>query len=142
MIRLQQAARILLAVVAWRNLADARAGGQDDATFAVCGESGRCERMSSSTSPDVIRPARIPGTRLRPHDLVNVSKSEKNTATTAPRVGRLNGEHRDGRLVSTMGPSMVGYYALYPRGIGASNGPMPNGYVMVSRWVNAAEAKL
>jgi hypothetical protein len=37
---------------------------------------------------------------------------------------------------------MAGYYALYPRGAGAANGPMPNGYVMVSRWVNAPEAKL
>jgi hypothetical protein len=37
---------------------------------------------------------------------------------------------------------MAGYYILYPRGPGAANGLMPNGYVMVSRWVNAAEAKL
>ncbi len=30
----------------------------------------------------------------------------------------------------------------YPRGAGAAIGPMPNGYATVSRWVNAAEAKL
>lgn len=41
-----------------------------------------------------------------------------------------------------MGPSLAGYYALYPRGIGASSGPVPSGYVMESRWVNAAEARL
>jgi hypothetical protein len=36
----------------------------------------------------------------------------------------------------------AGYYTLYPRGVGAAKGPMPNGYVMVSRWVSVAEAKL
>jgi filamentous hemagglutinin len=41
-----------------------------------------------------------------------------------------------------MTPAPAGYYTLYPRGAGASNGPMPTGYVMVSRWVNAAEAKM
>src|SRR5260370_41893369 len=41
-----------------------------------------------------------------------------------------------------MTPATAGYYTLYPRGAGAAIGPMPNGYAMVSRWVNAAEAKL
>src|SRR5437868_5641362 len=36
----------------------------------------------------------------------------------------------------------AGFYTLYPRGSGASSGPMPPGYVMVSRWIGAAEAKL
>lgn len=42
----------------------------------------------------------------------------------------------------TMTHAMAGYYALYPRGAGAADGPMPSGYIMVSRWVNAAEARL
>ena len=37
---------------------------------------------------------------------------------------------------------MAGYYILYPRGAGAADGPMPNGYVMVSRWAGAPEARL
>jgi hypothetical protein len=37
---------------------------------------------------------------------------------------------------------IAGYYTIYPRGAGAANGPMPSGYVIVSRWVSAAEAKL
>ena len=41
-----------------------------------------------------------------------------------------------------MTPAIAGYYTLCPRGPGAASGPMPNGYVMVSRWVNAAEARL
>ena len=41
-----------------------------------------------------------------------------------------------------MTTALAGYYILYPRGAGAADGPMPHGYVMVSRWVNAAEAKL
>jgi filamentous hemagglutinin len=41
-----------------------------------------------------------------------------------------------------MTPSLAGYYTLYPRGAGAATGPMPQGYVMVSRWGSAAEAKL
>jgi filamentous hemagglutinin len=41
-----------------------------------------------------------------------------------------------------MSPVLAGYYTLYPRGMGAASGPIPNGYVMVSRWVNAQEAKL
>jgi hypothetical protein len=35
-----------------------------------------------------------------------------------------------------------GYYILYPRGEGASAGPLPIGYVLVARWVGAAEATL
>jgi hypothetical protein len=36
----------------------------------------------------------------------------------------------------------TGYYVLYPRGSGAATGPMPNGYVLVSRWTGVAEARL
>jgi hypothetical protein len=36
----------------------------------------------------------------------------------------------------------AGFYTLYPRGPGASSGPMPAGYVMVSRWIGPAEAKM
>jgi hypothetical protein len=32
-----------------------------------------------------------------------------------------------------------GYYTVYPRGRGASAGPAPDGYVMVSRWVSSEE---
>jgi len=39
-------------------------------------------------------------------------------------------------------PTPSGYYVIYPRGPGASTGPMPAGYVMVSRWIGVAEAKL
>jgi len=38
--------------------------------------------------------------------------------------------------------SPSGCYTLYPRGPGAAAGPMPGGYVMVSTWVGAREAKL
>jgi hypothetical protein len=38
--------------------------------------------------------------------------------------------------------TIPGYYALYPRGQGASTGAMPKGYTMVSRWIDANEAKL
>ena len=31
---------------------------------------------------------------------------------------------------------------VYPRGVGASTGPVPEGYVSLSRWVNAQEAQL
>jgi hypothetical protein len=41
-----------------------------------------------------------------------------------------------------MGSAPAGYYTLYPRGPGASAGPLPTGYVMVARWVGPAEAKL
>ncbi len=44
---------------------------------------------------------------------------------------------------NTLHPNGVpGYYTVYPRGIGASTGPTPEGYQLVSRWVNVAEAKL
>ncbi|WP_158623122.1 filamentous hemagglutinin N-terminal domain-containing protein [Pseudorhodobacter sp. E13] len=37
----------------------------------------------------------------------------------------------------------VGHYdTIYPRGLGAANGPLPDGYVYVSRWVSPAEARL
>lgn len=35
-----------------------------------------------------------------------------------------------------------GHYTLYPRGPGASSGPIPQGHVMVSRWISEAEARL
>lgn len=38
--------------------------------------------------------------------------------------------------------AVPGYYTLYPRGPGASAGPMPFGYVMVSRWVGLVEARI
>jgi hypothetical protein len=38
--------------------------------------------------------------------------------------------------------TLAGYYVLYPRGVGAAEGPMPNGYIFVSRWAGTAEAKL
>jgi filamentous hemagglutinin len=34
------------------------------------------------------------------------------------------------------------YQTFYPRGEGAANGPLPKGYVMVSRWISAPEVKL
>lgn len=34
-----------------------------------------------------------------------------------------------------------GYYALYPRGRGASEGAAPDGYVMMSRWASSEEAE-
>jgi hypothetical protein len=37
---------------------------------------------------------------------------------------------------------LPGYYPLYPRGAGASTGPLPPGHVMVSRWVGEVEARI
>jgi filamentous hemagglutinin len=34
------------------------------------------------------------------------------------------------------------YTTLFPRGVGAASGEVPKGYVPVSRWVDASEAKL
>jgi hypothetical protein len=36
--------------------------------------------------------------------------------------------------------SREGYYTVYPRGRGASEGPKPDGYVMISRWASSEEA--
>lgn len=41
-----------------------------------------------------------------------------------------------------MAQKVPGFTTLYPRGPHASEGPMPAGYVMVSRWVSAPEVKL
>jgi pimeloyl-ACP methyl ester carboxylesterase len=45
--------------------------------------------------------------------------------------------------VTKNGPAIggsSGYYTLYPRGRGASEGPIPDGYAMVSRWASPEEA--
>jgi len=34
------------------------------------------------------------------------------------------------------------FQTIYPRGPGAATGPLPRGYVMVSRWVGVSEAPL
>lgn len=50
-----------------------------------------------------------------------------------------------GEFVNTDRPpvaALPGYYTLHPRGAGASSGPLPHGYVMVSRCIDAQEAKL
>jgi len=41
-----------------------------------------------------------------------------------------------------MTSTIPGHYTLYPRGLGASSGPLPQGHVMVSRWISEAEARL
>jgi hypothetical protein len=47
------------------------------------------------------------------------------------------GNANDGGL-----PTAAGSTALYPRGPGASLGPVPDGYTMVSRWVSPQEAAM
>jgi hypothetical protein len=46
-------------------------------------------------------------------------------------------EHNSGRS-----NTLPGYHPIHPRGLGASQGPTPRGYQLVSRWVDVREAKL
>jgi hypothetical protein len=41
-----------------------------------------------------------------------------------------------------MNSVLPGFYAVYPRGQGASSGPLPAGHIMVSRWISEEEARL
>jgi hypothetical protein len=50
----------------------------------------------------------------------------------------LNGFVNEGK--PTIGDS-GGYYTVYPRGRGASEGTAPDGYVMISRWASSEEAE-
>lgn len=69
---------------------------------------------------------------------------ECHVSTTAKR-GHLS-VGSPGFLVLECWPLMIsapaGYYTLYPRGVGASTAPMPHGYIMVTRWAGAREAKV
>jgi hypothetical protein len=50
----------------------------------------------------------------------------------------LNGfVHEGGQIIDGGG----GYYTLYPRGRGASEGAAPDGYVLISRWASSEEAE-
>ncbi|WP_428840176.1 hemagglutinin repeat-containing protein [Burkholderia cenocepacia] len=71
---------------------------------------------------------------------VNLTQRQEDGQTVVPFTS-VAGALAGGKKGNTVAPPL-NTYAVYPMGSGAASGPLPPGYVTVSRWVSPAEASL
>ncbi|WAK02312.1 SpvB/TcaC N-terminal domain-containing protein [Methylobacter sp. YRD-M1] len=77
----------------------------------------------------------------RAFSAISAEGTELASGSVNPVRGSVSSSSFEVEPVAPLEPQVEGGRVLFPRGPGASEGPVPNGYVPVSRWVEASEVE-